>query len=123
MANLADEITESAVSNIGFVRGGELHTPPLAAGILEGITRARLLGTVAPALGIRVNEEAIPAGALGTFDECFISSTTRELTPVAAVDAHRYRTGDGTVTRRLQEAFHEHALDEIRRHPERGVWT
>jgi hypothetical protein len=26
------------------------------------------------------------------------------------------------VTRRLHEAFHEHALDEIRRHPERGVW-
>jgi len=123
MSNLADEITESAVSNIGFIRNGELFTPPLAAGILEGITRARLLGTVAPALGVRTHDDPIPASALGTFDECFICSTTRELTPVAAIDGHRFKTGEGTVTRRLQGAFHQHALDEIRRHPERSVWA
>src|SRR5437762_3599983 len=41
--NLAGEVTEAAVCNLAFVRGGEFITPPLQAGILGGITRSLLL--------------------------------------------------------------------------------
>jgi len=51
MLNLAGEVTESAVSNIAFVRGGTLITPPLTAGILGGITRDLVLGKLRPRRG------------------------------------------------------------------------
>ena len=45
--NLAGEVTEAAVSNLAFVRDGTFVTPPLNAGILEGITRTLLLTRIA----------------------------------------------------------------------------
>ena len=49
MVNLMDEITEAAVSNVHFVRGGAVLTPALASGLLAGVTRRVLLERIAPA--------------------------------------------------------------------------
>jgi branched-chain amino acid aminotransferase len=122
MSNLAGELTESAVSNLGFVRDGVVFTPPLSAGILEGITRDILLKKVAPKLGIRVNENPIPLADLPKFSECFISSTTRELTPVASIDEQRYTVGPDTVTSRLKNAFHDYALGVVAQCPDLAVY-
>jgi branched-chain amino acid aminotransferase len=122
MTNLADEITESAVSNIFFLRDGVLCTPPLAAGILEGITRAMILRDIAPKAGCRTSEAPIPARDLGTFQECFISGTTREVMPVRAIDDLTYRVGTDTLTARLQSAFVEHTQAAVRQRPDLSVW-
>lgn len=108
MTNLAGEITESAVSNIFFVRDGVLVTPPLEAGILEGITRAAVLGPVAKAAGVSISKTAIPATEIPRFSECFITGTTREIVPVGMIDGTQYAVGPATVTARLQAAFSEY---------------
>jgi branched-chain amino acid aminotransferase len=105
MTNLAGEITESAVCNVAFVRSGEVLTPPLAAGILEGITRAQMLRTVGPALGVAVREVVLTPADLPSMEECFLISTSNDVQPVASVDEHRYRTDTGSVSRRMKAGF------------------
>ncbi|GAB1488650.1 D-amino acid aminotransferase [Opitutaceae bacterium] len=105
MTNLAGELTESAVCNVAFVRNGEVLTPPLAAGILEGITRGQMLREVGPATGIPVREAVLTPPDLPSMQECFLLSTTNDVQPVGAIDGHRYRTDGDTVSRRIKAGF------------------
>lgn len=118
MLNLAGEVTESAVSNIAFVRGGGFVTPPLSAGILGGITRSLLLNGIAASAGIRGSEETVRPEDLRSMDECFLLSTTRDIVPVAAIDAVTFRVGPGTVVSRLKAAFGGAASAYAAAHPE-----
>lgn len=105
MTNLAGELTEAAVCNIAFTRGGEVITPPLAAGILGGITRAWLMEQVVPGLGLSGCEMTITPDELSGMDECFLLSTTKDVQPVSTIDDLSYRVGEGTLTARLKRAF------------------
>ncbi len=116
--NQAGEIAEAAVCNLAFVRGGEVLTPPLSAGILEGITRHLLLVAVAPAAGVRAREAVVRPEDLAGMDECFLMATTRDLVPVRAIDGTAFATGPGTVGLKLKEAFGAYARDYARAHPE-----
>ncbi|MSU19769.1 MAG: aminotransferase class IV [Pedosphaera sp.] len=116
MTNLAGEITESAVANIAFVRDGALHTPPLSVGILEGITRAVLVGPVARAAGVAVHETAIRPEDLASFTECFLTGTTREIHSVSSIDDTRFTVGPDTVTAKLQRAFADYTRAYISKH-------
>jgi branched-chain amino acid aminotransferase len=115
MTNLAGEICESAVSNIFFVRDGALHTPSLSAGMLEGITRAAVLGPVASAAGVTTSETTIRPEDLASFSECFIVSTTKEIYPVNAINDVRFTLGPTTVTAKVQSAFHDYIASYIKR--------
>ena len=116
--NLRGEIAEAAVSNVVFVRAGELVTPPLTAGILEGITRKRILETIAPRAGVVAREEVIRPEDLGAMEECFLLGTTRDLQSVSAVDGHSFRIGTGTVKERLSEVFADYTREYAAAHPE-----
>ena len=118
MVNLMDEITEAAVSNIHFVRDGVVLTPGLASGLLAGVTRRVLIERIAPAAGIEVREEALRPADLGGMEECFLTSTTKDVTPVAAIDEHRFQVGPGSVTAKLKTAFGEYARAYARARPE-----
>lgn len=118
ITNLAGELTEAAVANLGFVRDGEILTPPLSAGMLAGITRGLVLDHVAPAAGLRVREVTLRPEDLGTMQECFMLATTKDVAPVGAIDAHRFRVAEDTVTRRLKAAFADYVRDYVARHPE-----
>jgi len=118
ITNLAGEITEAAVANIHFVRDGVVLTPGLASGLLGGITRRVLLDRVAPAAGVKSCEVALKPADLGGMQECFLTSTTRDVAPVAAIDAQRFDVGAGSVTRRLKAAFAEYARAYAQAHPE-----
>ena len=115
MTNLAGEICESAVSNIFFVRDGALHTPPLSAGMLEGITRAAVIGPLARAIGVTANETTIRPEHLASFSECFIVSTTKEVYPVNAIDDVRFALGSDTLTAKFQAAFRDYTADNVKR--------
>lgn len=105
MKNHRGELCECAQSNVFIVREGALWTPPAEAGLLVGITRGFVL-ELAEALGLPVHEVALPEAALDTADEAFITSTTREIVPVVAVDARTIGDGaPGPITRRLMDAF------------------
>lgn len=105
ITNLAGEITEAAVSNIGFVREGVLVLPPLEAGILAGITRRIVIDHVAPAAGVDVVERTVRPEELPAMQECFLTSTTKDLVPVRAIDELGFAVGVDTVTRRVKRAF------------------
>ncbi|HRP06727.1 MAG TPA: aminotransferase class IV, partial [Opitutaceae bacterium] len=111
ISNLDGEITEAAVSNIAFVAGGAVVTPPTGAGILEGVTRSILINSVARAAGVAVQERAIRPDELGAFEECFLLSTTKDIVPVRSIDSYAFRTGDNTITMTLKRAFAAYAAD------------
>jgi branched-chain amino acid aminotransferase len=121
MTNLAREITEAAVSNIFFVRGEMLITPPLRAGILAGITRRIVIEKAAPRAGFGVCEENVRVENLNSFQECFITSTTKEIASVASIDETQYAVGENTGTQKLRDAFKQLVQDYVLRHPELKV--
>lgn len=121
MTNLTDEITEAAVSNVHFVRAGVVLTPGLASGLLAGVTRRLLIERVAPAAGIKIREVTLKPSDLDDMQECFLTSTTKDVTPVAAIDAYRFRVGPDSVAMRLKAAFADHARAYATAHPELKV--
>jgi branched-chain amino acid aminotransferase len=121
MINLAGDVTEAAVSNIAFVRAGEVVTPPMEAGILGGITRQLLLEKVAPAAGVPVREAAVRPDDFARMDECFLLSSTKDISAVATIDAVRFKRGDDTVTLRLKRAFADYARSYAEAHPGQRV--
>ena len=105
----AGNVAEGASSNVFAVRGGALVTPPLATGILEGVTRGVVLD-LARAMGVPVREEELSLPALERADEAFLTSTVREILPVTRVADARVGTGaPGPVTARLHAAFRRRA--------------
>ena len=100
-----DAVVVGTSSNLFVVQGGKLLTPPETAGILPGITRARVL-EIARDLGLDIQYRALPLGELVQADEAFISSTVREMLPVVRIDDHVIGDGQpGPLTTRLLEAF------------------
>ena len=121
ITNLAGEITEAAVSNIGFIRKDQIVLPPLSAGILAGITRRILIDKVAPMIGVQVSEETVLPGQIADMTECFLTATTKDLVPVRAIDGINYTVGEQTVTMRLKRAFACYVVDYNKAHPQRRV--
>ena len=81
-ANLAGNLCEGTGTNVFVAVGGRLVTPPLSSGCLAGVTRDLLLEL------LDVVEEDVPLSALAAADEAFLSSSTREVQPISAVDGH-----------------------------------
>jgi len=101
----AGRITEGSSSNVFAVRRGEVVTPPLAAGILEGVTRGVVL-RLARAEGVALQEVALRPEDLEAADEVFITSTMREILPVVRLGARPVGSGrPGPVTERLHRAL------------------
>jgi branched-chain amino acid aminotransferase len=101
----AGRVTEGASSNLFAVLGGRLLTPPLAAGILEGVTRGVVL-RLAQEEGLAPAEVELPVAGLADVQELFITSTAREILPVTRLDGRPVASGRvGPMTRRLHEAF------------------
>jgi branched-chain amino acid aminotransferase len=100
-ANTAGNLCEGTGSNVFVVVGGRLITPPLAAGCLDGVTR----GLVIKAAGAA--EEDLPVSALSQADEAFLTSTTRDIQPIRAVDGLPLTCCPGPVTASAQAAFAE----------------
>ena len=112
MLNHKGEVAECTGDNIFVVRRGELHTPPLDAGILEGITRDAVI-ELARAAGITVHERAMDRHDIYTADECFLTGTAAEVIPVVECDGRAIGTGKpGPITRDLLERFHRLVREE-----------
>jgi branched-chain amino acid aminotransferase len=98
-------VTEGSSSNVFAVARGTLRTPPLAAGILEGVTRGVVL-RLARQAGVPVEEVPLRPEDLEGADEVFITSTVREIVPVTRLDARAVGSGrPGATTRALHRAF------------------
>jgi branched-chain amino acid aminotransferase len=98
-------VSEGSGENIFVVRDGKIHTPPLGASVLPGITRDTVL-TLAGRLGIPIVETIIPRELLYIADEVFFSGTAAEITPIRSIDRIQIGSGRrGPVAEALQKEF------------------
>lgn len=98
-------LSEGAGENLFLVFDGALHTTPVSAAILNGITRHSLM-MLARDAGIEVLERELPREYLYLADEVFMCGTAAEITPIRSVDGKPVGDGrPGPVTRRIQELF------------------
>jgi branched-chain amino acid aminotransferase len=98
-------VSEGAGENLFFVFNGELHTTPVSAAILHGITRDTIM-KLAKDAGIAVVERQIPREYLYFADEIFMCGTAAEITPIRSVDAKPVGTGKpGPITKQIQDLF------------------
>lgn len=108
MLNHLGHVAECTADNIFLVKGGQLFTPPLDAGILEGITRDAIID-LAKEAKIVVREETLTRHDAYTADEVFLTGSGAEVIPVVKIDARIIGDGKpGPVTKELTKRFHEH---------------
>jgi branched-chain amino acid aminotransferase len=111
MCNYRGELSECSQANFFMVRGSVVQTPKSEAGLLEGITRAFLF-EIGRDIGIDVQEATLFPRDLGTADEAFITSTTRELSPVTSIDGRPVGSGKvGPITKRMLEGLRRKAQE------------
>lgn len=106
-ANLAGNLCEGTGSNVFVGIGGRLVTPPLAAGCLAGVTRELILELV------DVVEDDLPVDALASADEAFLTSSTRDVQPIRAVDGQPLANCPGPLTAGASEAFRALLADHL----------
>jgi branched-chain amino acid aminotransferase len=105
MLNHNGEVAECTGDNIFLVKHGQLRTPPLSAGLLEGITRNTVI-ELARAAGLDVQETTILRHDVYTADEIFLTGTGAEVVPVTQVDGRIIGSGKaGPITRQLRERY------------------
>jgi branched-chain amino acid aminotransferase len=98
-------ICQGSGENVFIVRDGELHTPDLSGGALNGITRASIF-RLAAEIGIRVVERRITRDEIYIADEAFFTGTAAEVTPIRELDNRPIGSGGrGPITTRLQAMF------------------
>lgn len=113
MLNNEGFITEGTTHNIWVVKNGRAYTPPLHAGILEGITRKTIL-ILAKKNGIEVEQKNMTAEELINADECFMTSTTKEVIPVTQVNNAPIGTGEpGVITSQLHSLYRDFIKQQI----------
>jgi branched-chain amino acid aminotransferase len=107
MLNAKGEVAECTGDNIFLVKNRRLMTPPLDAGILEGITRNAVM-ELAAASGIEVAEMALTRHDVYVADEIFLTGSAAEVIPVVKVDSRVIGDGKpGPITRDLTARFHK----------------
>lgn len=99
-ANTVGQLCEGTGSNVFCEVDGELVTPTLGSGCLAGVTRALVLEWCG------IVERDVPLAALAAAREVFLTSTTRDVQPVHAVDRRRVGDGEpGPLTRAVAAEF------------------
>jgi branched-chain amino acid aminotransferase len=102
-------VAEATGANMFFVKDGRLHTP-VPDCFLDGITRRSVIA-LAKQRQIPVHERQITRDELETFEECFLTGTAAEVTPVSEIGPYRFKPG------KISETLMNDYADEVRRAP------
>jgi branched-chain amino acid aminotransferase len=94
-------VAEATGANIFFVKDGEVHTPDPDA-ILNGITRQTVIGMLKDR-GIAVHERRIMPEEMEGFEQCWLTGTAAEVTPVGQIGDYTFEVG--ALTREISEAY------------------
>lgn len=111
LLNEDGHVCEGTGENLFIVRNGVISTPPLSDGLLEGITRDSVLTIAgdmfeAGEIDAFPIEESLTRSDLYIADECFMTGSAAELTPVSCVDDRQVGEGRaGAITKALQQRF------------------
>ena len=95
-------VAEATGANVFFVKDGEVHTP-LADRFLNGITRQTIVQLLKDQ-GVTVHERRITPDEVKEFQECFLTGTAAEVTPVAQI-GEDWHFQVGPVTRKIAETY------------------
>lgn len=107
MLNSQGFVAECTGDNVFMLKGGQLLTPPLAAGALYGITRSVAI-ELAESLGIEAKEPNLTRYDLYNADEVFITGTAAEVVPVVKIDGRQIGAGKpGKLTKKLIKAYQD----------------
>lgn len=92
MLDWRGQVAEATGANVFFVRDGKIHTP-IPDCFLDGITRRTVIG-LARQRGYEVIERAIMPEELDGFEQCFLTGTAAEVTPVSEIGPHKFSVGE-----------------------------
>ncbi len=96
MLDYRGQVAEATGANVFFVRDGKLHTPTPDC-FLDGITR-RTVMDLATKRGLEISERAIEPSELEGFEQCFLTGTAAEVSPVSEIGPYNFEVGDITKT-------------------------
>ena len=85
------QVAEATGANVFFVKDGKIHTPKPDC-FLDGITRRTAID-LAKRRGIEVIERAIMPAELEGFEQCFLTGTAAEVTPVSEIGPYKFTVG------------------------------
>ena len=94
-------VAEATGANIFFVKDGEVHTPDPDA-ILNGITRQTVIGMLEDK-GLKVHVRRIMPDELADFEQCWLTGTAAEVTPVGQIGDYTFEVG--ALTREIAEDY------------------
>jgi branched-chain amino acid aminotransferase len=104
LANTCGQLCEGTGSNIVVELSGRLVTPPLSSGCLAGVTRELVLEIAAKA-GAPIEQIDIPFDALRHTTEAFLTSSTRDVQPIATIDTKNLSSAPGPMTSLIAASF------------------
>jgi len=101
-------VSEGSGENIFLVIDGKLVTPASYNVMLMGITRQTIIALAQNELGVETIERQVERTELYNADECFLTGTAANITPVAEIDHRKIGNGEiGEITRKLQQLYSE----------------
>jgi branched-chain amino acid aminotransferase len=127
MLSDAGLVTEASNSNVFFVIDGGLVTPSQIAKNLQGLTKAAVHETCR-AHGTSTHEREIAETDLRDATECFVTSATREVMPVAALRLRdgqilEFPAGGGPATRQVMAWYREYVEAYVREHAAHSLFS
>jgi branched-chain amino acid aminotransferase len=126
MLNEGGLVTESSNSNVFFVIDDEIVTPADTVGNLRGLTKVAVHAACRER-DVVTSEREIAADELARATECFITSATREVMPVAELrlrdgEVIEFPAGGGPQTRRVMQCYQEYLQAYLRNNKELSVF-
>ena len=94
-------VAEATGANVFFVKDGEVHTP-IPDAILNGITRQTIIQMLKDK-GVTVHERRIMPEEMADFEQCWLTGTAAEVTPVGQIGEYTFEVGD--LTRDVAESY------------------
>lgn len=111
MLDLEGFVSETNATNIFFIKKGEVRTP-FADSCLPGITRGKIIG-LCRENDVPLLEKRITLAEMYAADECFVTGTMGEITPVLAIDGRAIGTGEeGPVTSRIRSIYRQYTREQ-----------
>ena len=107
MLNDAGNVAECTADNVFIIKHGQIFTPPIVAGALQGITRS-VVFDIAAEFDLKVIEADFTRHDIFVADECFLTGTAAEIIPVVKADGRVIGNGKpGPITTRIIARFRE----------------
>jgi branched-chain amino acid aminotransferase len=101
MLDWRGRVAEATGANVFFVKDGIIHTPTPDC-FLDGITRRTVID-LAKRHGYQIVERAIMPEEMATFEQCFLTGTAAEVTPVSEIGPYKFKVGE--IAKTLMEDY------------------